>query len=143
MDKKIFGVYLAKEGVPDTAFELLDFAKIGKTFRTGEGGVYTGGCYVVRDGELLTAPPCFRELPEKPGYLFRMTLGLHSDYGDDRTVTLDLPASEKELEEAQERLARCNGKMRCSSAMTASSPTHWSLPTCPQKWKSSTSLPKR
>ena len=92
------------EGVPDTAFELLDFAKIGKAFRTGEGGVYVGGCYVVRDGGLLTAPPCPRELPEKPGYLFRLTLGLHPDYGDDRTVTLDLPASEKELEEAQERL---------------------------------------
>lgn len=92
------------ESVPDAAFELLDFARIGKAFRTGEGGVYTGGCYVVRDGELLTAPPCPRELPEKPGYLFRLTLGLHPDYGDDRTVTLNLPASEKELEEAQERL---------------------------------------
>ena len=92
------------EGVPDTAFELLDFGKIGKAFRTGEGGVYVGGGYVVRDGELLTAPPCLRELPEKPGYLFRLTLGLHPDYGDDRMVTLDLPVSEKELEEAQERL---------------------------------------
>ena len=92
------------EGVPDTAFELLDFAKIGKTFRTGEGGVYVSGCYVVRDGGLLTAPPCPKELPEKPGYLFQLTLGLHPDYGDERTITLDLPASEKELEEAQERL---------------------------------------
>ena len=92
------------EGVPDAAFELLDFSKIGKALRTGEGGIYVSGCYVVRDGGLLTAPPCPKELPEKPGYLFRMTLGLHPDYGDDRTVTLDLPASEKELEEAQERL---------------------------------------
>lgn len=92
------------EGVPDAAFELLDFAKIGKALRTGEGGVYVSGCYVVRDGGLLTAPPCPKELPEKPGYLFRLTLGLHPDYRDDRTVTLDLPASEKKLEEAQERL---------------------------------------
>ena len=92
------------EGISDTVFEMLDFAKIGKALRTGEGGVYVGGCYVVRDGGLLTAPPCPKELPEKPGYLFRLTLGLHPDYGDDRTVTLNLPASEKELEEAQGRL---------------------------------------
>ena len=92
------------EGVPDAVFEMLDFARIGKALRTGEGGVYVGGCYVVRDGGLLTAPPCPKELPEKPGYLFRLTLGLHPDYGDDRTVTLNLPASEQDLEEAQERL---------------------------------------
>ena len=92
------------DGVSDTVFGMLDFARIGKALRTGEGGVYVGGCYVVRDGGLLTAPPCPRELPEKPGYLFRLTLGLHPDYGDDRTVTLDLPASEQDLEEAQERL---------------------------------------
>ena len=60
--------------------------------------------YVARDGGLLTAPPCPKELPEKPGHLFRLTLGLHPDYGDDRTVTLDLLTSEKELEEAQKRL---------------------------------------
>ena len=95
---------LELEGVPDAVFEMLDFAKIGKALRTGEGGVYVGGCYVVRDGGLLAAPPCPRELLEKPGYLFQLTLGLHPDYGDGRTVTLDLPASEKELEEAQERL---------------------------------------
>ena len=92
------------EGVPDAVFDMLDFARIGKALRTGEGGVYVGGCYVLRDGGLLTAPPCPKELPEKPGYLFRLTLGLHPDYGDDRTATLNLPASEKELEEAQERL---------------------------------------
>ena len=92
------------DGISDAAFELLDFAKIGKALRTGEGGVFVGGCYVVQDGGLLVAPPCPRGLSEKPGYLFRLTLGLHPDYGDDRTVTLELPASEKELEDAQERL---------------------------------------
>lgn len=92
------------EGISDAVFDMLDFARIGKTLRTGEGGVYVGGRYVVRDGGLLAAPPCPKELPEKPGYLFRLTLGLHPDYGDDRTATLNLPASEKELEETQERL---------------------------------------
>ena len=92
------------EGISDAVFDMLDFARIGKALRTGEGGVYVGGCYVVRDGGLLTAPPCPKELPEKPWYLFQLTFGLHPDYGDDRTVTLNLPASEKELEEAQGRL---------------------------------------
>ena len=92
------------EGISDAVFDMLDFARIGKALRTGEGGVYVGGCYVVRDGGLLTAPPCPRELPEKPGYLFRLTLGLHPDIGDAHTVTLDLPAAEAELLDAQEQL---------------------------------------
>ena len=96
------------DGISDAAFELLDFAKIGKALRTGEGGVFVGGCYVVQDGGLLVAPPCPRGLSEKPGYLFRLTLGLHPDIGDERTVTLDLPASEKELEDAQEQLGTLN-----------------------------------
>ena len=51
-----------------------------------------GSLYVLQDGELTTAPPVQKTLPEKPGYLFRLTLGLHPDIGDDRTVTLILPA---------------------------------------------------
>ena len=74
------------DGISDEVFEMLDFARIGKALRTGEGGVYVSGCYVVRDGGLLTAPPCPRELPEKPGYLFRLTLGLHPDIGGNRTT---------------------------------------------------------
>ena len=92
------------DGVSNEVFEMLDFARIGKALRTGEGGVYVSGCYVVRDGGLLTAPPCPRELPEKPGYLFRLTLGLHPDFRDNRTAMLDFPASEEDLEEVQEQL---------------------------------------
>lgn len=38
--------------------------------RQGENGVFVGGCYVVRDGEMTAAPPCSRELPEKPRYVW-------------------------------------------------------------------------
>ncbi|MBS6311743.1 MAG: hypothetical protein KH842_11070, partial [Firmicutes bacterium] len=69
-----------------------------------ENGVFVGSLYVLRDGELTTAPPVQKTLPEKPGYLFRLTLGLHPDIGDARTVTLDLPAAEGELLDAQEQL---------------------------------------
>ena len=92
------------DGISDGVFKMLDFARIGKALRTGEGGVYVSGCYVVRDGGLLTAPPVQKTLPEKPGYLFRLTLGLHPDIGDDRTVTLILPAAEVELLDAQAQL---------------------------------------
>ena len=92
------------DGISDEVFEMLDFAGIGRMMRCGENGVFVGSLYVLQDGELTTAPPVQKTLPEKPGYLFRLTLGLHPDIGDERTVTLELPASEKELEDAQERL---------------------------------------
>ena len=92
------------DGISDEVFEMLDFAGIGRMMRCGENGVFVGNLYVLQDGELTTAPPVQKTLPEKPGYLFRLTLGLHPDIGDARTVTLDLPAAEAELLDAQEQL---------------------------------------
>ena len=92
------------DGVSDAVFKMLDFAGIGRMMRCSENGVFVGSLYVLQDGELTTAPPVQKTLPEKPGYLFRLTLGLHPDIGDDRTVTLDLPAAEVELLDAQEQL---------------------------------------
>ena len=92
------------DGISDAAFEMLDFAGIGRMMRCSENGVFVGSLYVLRDGELTTAPPVQKTLPEKPGYLFRLTLGLHPDIGDDRTVTLILPAAEAELLDAQAQL---------------------------------------
>lgn len=90
--------------LPNELFEMLDFAKLGKKMRIEEGGVYTGNDYVVQSRKLRTAPPCQKGLPQKPDYLFRFTLGLHPDMGDDRTAVLVLPASEEELNTAQEQL---------------------------------------
>ena len=92
------------DGVSDAVFKMLDFAGIGRMMRCSENGVFVGSLYVLQDGELTTAPPVQKTLPEKPGYLFRLTLGLHPDIGDARTVTLDLPAAEAELLDAQEQL---------------------------------------
>ena len=92
------------DGISDGVFEMLDFAGIGRMMRCSENGVFVNSLYVLRDGELTTAPPCAKDLPEKPGYLFRLTLGLHPDIGDDRTVTLILPAAEAELLDAQAQL---------------------------------------
>ena len=92
------------DGVSDAVFKMLDFAGIGRMIRQGENGVFVGGCYVVRDGEMTTAPPCSRDFPKKPDYLFRVTLGLHPDLDADQTVTLTLPASAEELKKAQKQL---------------------------------------
>ena len=92
------------DGISDEVFEMLDFAGIGRMMRCSENGVFVNSLYVLRDSELTTAPPVQKALPEKPGYLFRLTLGLHPDIGDARTVTLDLPAAEAELLDAQEQL---------------------------------------
>ena len=96
------------EGISDAVFEMLDFVGIGRMMRCSENGVFVNSLYVLRDGELTTAPPVQKALPGKPGYIFRLTLGLHPDIGDARTVTLDLPAAEAELLDAQEQLGTLN-----------------------------------
>ena len=96
------------EGVPYAVFKMLDFAGIGRMMRHGENGVFVGSLHVLQDGELTTAPPVQKTLPEKPGYLFRLTLGLHPDIGGNRTTELDLPASEEALAAAQEQLGTLN-----------------------------------
>ena len=96
------------EGISDAVFEMLDFAGIGRMMRCSENGVFVNSLYVLRDGELTTAPPVQKTLPEKPGYLFRLTLGLCPDFGGDRTAVLDLPASEEALVAAQEQLGTLN-----------------------------------
>ena len=96
------------DGVSDAVFKMLDFAGIGRMMRHGENGVFVGSLYVLQDGELTTAPPVQKTLPEKPGYLFRLTLGLHPDIGGNRTTELDLPASEEALAAAQEQLGTLN-----------------------------------
>ena len=96
------------DGISDKVFEMLDFAGIGRMMRCSENGVFVGSLYVLRDGELTTAPPCAKDLPEKPEYLFRLTLGLHPDIGGNRTTELDIPASEEALAAAQEQLGTLN-----------------------------------
>ena len=96
------------DGISDEVFEMLDFAGIGRMMRHSENGVFVNSLYVLRDGELTTAPPVQKTLPEKPGYLFRLTLGLCPDFGGNRTTVLDLPASEESLAAAQEQLGTLN-----------------------------------
>lgn len=109
-DKQLGRFYAENDFLPelgdisDAAFELLDFAKIGKEMRMAEKGVFVGDCYVLLAGEMQIAPPCLKELPFKPDCLFYLKLGLHPDFGGDRQTTLTLPATEVELAVAQVEL---------------------------------------
>ena len=55
------------EGLSDKAFELLDFAKLGREFREAEGGVFTRAGYVQRKEELKQVYKTLcRPLPQRP-----------------------------------------------------------------------------
>ncbi len=92
------GFVPAVEGLSDELFEMLDFEKIGRELRRGEGGVFTSGGYVVRHEDLnevyanLDLTP-----PKKPDYqvLLEVSLGHFGDpeYDNDNLVQLKLPAS--------------------------------------------------
>ena len=131
------------DGVSNEVFEMLDFAGIGRMMRQGENGVFVGSLYVLRDGELTTAPPVQKMLPGKPGYLFQLTLGLHPDIGDARTVTLNLPAAEAELLDAQEQLGVEGWEGVTVIDYDGIIPMRQNSPTCPWNWTNSTCSPQR
>lgn len=54
--------------LPDAAFALLDFARIGKQFREAEGGVFTRGGYVQRREELKQVYNTLDLTLKKPDY---------------------------------------------------------------------------
>ena len=56
------------EGLSDKAFELLDFAKLGREFREAEGGVFTRAGYVQRKEELKQVYKTLDLTPKKPDY---------------------------------------------------------------------------
>lgn len=56
------------ENLPDAAFELLDFERIGRQFREAEGGVFTRGGYVQWREELKQVYKALDLTPKKPDY---------------------------------------------------------------------------
>lgn len=92
------------ENLPDELFELLDFQKIGRVWRTGEGGVFTSGGYVVQPTELVEA---YKEMDftlKVPDYtiLLEISKGHFNDpaYDNERTVLLSLPADPAAMDAA-------------------------------------------
>lgn len=88
------------ERVPDKVLELLDYAKIGRTMRQGEQSVITPHGYVERHSELRQAPADLGKPPQKPAYMMRFLCS-----NEHQTVSLNLPASQPELNTVLTRLA--------------------------------------
>ena len=86
--------------LPDSAYALLDYAKIGKQMRESEAGVFTPHGYVVRTEDLQPLPD--HEPQRDINYMIRLTLMNHEN--EQRTSVLDLPATEERLLEVQKEL---------------------------------------
>ena len=88
------------DALPDSAYALLDYAKIGKQMREDEAGTFTPHGYVVRTEELQPLPDF--EPQREIFYMIRLTLMNHET--EQKTAVLDLPATEQRLLEVQEEL---------------------------------------
>lgn len=86
--------------LPDSAYALLDYAKIGKQMRESEAGVFTPHGYVVRTEELEPLPDY--EPQRDINYMIRLTLMNHEN--EQRAAVLDLPTTEQRLLEVQNEL---------------------------------------
>ena len=88
------------DALPDSAYALLDYAKIGKQMREDEAGAFTLHGYVVRTEELEPLPE--HESQREITYMIRLTLMNHEN--EQRTAILDLPATEQRMQEVQKEL---------------------------------------
>ena len=92
----------ALEKVSDEVYAYLDFAKIGREMRKGEGGVFTPRGYVVQNGEIAADYHSGDAVSlEKPDYavFLRVTKGYFSGSAQDSepAVYLKLPAGDEAL----------------------------------------------
>ena len=86
--------------LPDSVYDLLDYAKIGKQMRESEAGTFTPHGYVVRTEELEPLPE--HEPQREISYMIRLTLMNHEN--EQKTAVLDLPATEERMQEVQAEL---------------------------------------
>lgn len=88
------------EKVPDKVLEMLDYEKIGRQVCQNECGTITPHGYVERHSELKQAPADLGKPPRKPAYTMRFLCS-----NEHQTVSLNLPASQPELNTVLTRLA--------------------------------------
>ena len=88
------------DALPDSAYALLDYAKIGKQMRESEAGAFTPHGYVVRTEELQPLPDY--EPQRNINYMIRLALMNHEN--EQKTAVLDLPATEQRMQEVQKEL---------------------------------------
>ena len=110
------------EKVPDKVLEMLDYAKIGRTMRQGEQSVITPHGYVEQHSELKQAPADLGKPPRKPAYMMRFLCS-----NENQTVSLNLPASQTELNTVLMRLALDNWQEAHLECEDTAVPEMWSF----------------
>ena len=88
------------DALPDSVYDLLDYAKIGKQMCESEAGAFTPHGYVVRMEDLEPLPE--HEPQRDINYMIRLALMNHEN--EQKTAVLDLPATEARLLEVQKEL---------------------------------------
>ena len=110
------------EKVTDKVLELLDYEKIGRTMRQGESSVITPHGYVERHSELKQAPADLCRPPRKPAYMMRFLCS-----NEHQTMSLNLPASQAELNAVLTRLALDNWQEAHLECEDTAMPEMWSF----------------
>lgn len=110
------------EKVPDSVLEMLDYAKIGKTMRQSENSVITPHGYVERHSGLKHAPADFGKPPRKLAYMMRFLCS-----NENQTVSLNLPASQPELNTVLTRLDLDNWQEAHLECEDTAMPEMWSF----------------
>lgn len=93
------------EHLPDSVFEKLDFASIGKEMREADKGVFTKYGYVLQNDNLKPVTESMDVVPKTPEYAFRLLIGRYpfeTNDQSDKLVQLELPATEGKLNRALE-----------------------------------------
>lgn len=99
------------EDIPDSVFDKLDFAKIGREARESEKGVFTKYGYVVQNEKLRPIAEPVYTLPQIPGYAFRLRIGRYpfdTDEQPEKEVHLELPTTEDRIARALEECGAAN-----------------------------------
>ena len=118
----------ALERVSDEVYEYLDFAKIGREMREGEGGVFTPHGYVVQNGEIAAEYHSGDAIPlEKPDFavLLRITKRHFNDpaYDNETAVFLKLPAGDAALLQAVDAVGAASPEECAFSAEDCMAPS--------------------
>ena len=100
-------IYELPNGTPESLYDYLDYEKIGYECRQKEGGIFLDNCYVLNlepIEQLYDGHPPELARPSAP---FLLTLGLGPPAEGDPTVTLELPATDKQIKAVLEQIDSC------------------------------------
>ena len=116
------------ETLSERIFPWLDYAKIGKEMREGEGGVFTPHGYVVQNGEIAAEYHSDDAVPLKnPDYtvLLRVEKGHFNDpdYDNETAVFLKLPAGDAALLQAVDSVGAASPEECTFSAVDCMAPS--------------------